>query len=107
MGREGFEPLLPETRPVPWNDTEAIERELRGGQVAGVMLEAIQVGAGILLPAPGYFGRAQELCRKHGALLIFDEIHTGIGRTGAFLARGHRKAEPDIVRLPSGLSGPL
>jgi len=107
MWREGFEPLLPETRPVPWNDTEAIERELRGGQVAGVLLEPIQVGAGILLPAPGYFGRIQELCRKHGALLIFDEIHTGIGRTGAFLAAEHWKVEPDIVCLSKGLSGAL
>lgn len=107
MWREGFEPLLPETRSVPFNDPEAIDKELRSGQVAGVLLEPIQVGAGIILPEAGYLERVQELCRRHGALLIFDEIHTGLGRTGAFLAAEHWRVEPDIVCLSKGLSGAL
>jgi ornithine--oxo-acid transaminase len=107
MWREGFEPLLPATTAVPFNDAEAVERELAAGDVAAVILEPIQVGAGILIPSDGYFPRVQELCRKRGALLIFDEIHTGFGRTGTFLACEHWKVEPDIVCLSKGLSGAM
>jgi ornithine--oxo-acid transaminase len=107
MWRAGFEPLLPETAPVPFNDAGAIERELAAGNVAAVVLEPIQVGAGILIPSDEYFPRVQTLCRQHGALLIFDEIHTGFGRTGAFLAAEHWKVEPDIVCLSKGLSGAM
>ncbi len=107
MWREGFEPLLPETAAVPFNDAGALERELARGNVAGVLLEPIQVGAGIVMPEEGYFARVQELCRKHGALLLFDEIHTGVGRTGSFLAAERFEVEPDIVCLSKGLSGAL
>jgi len=107
MWREGFEPLLPETTAVPFNDAEAIERELAAGDVAGVILEPIQVGAGIIIPSDDYFPRVQAACRKHGALLLFDEIHTGFGRTGTFLACEHWKVEPDIVCLSKGLSGAM
>jgi ornithine--oxo-acid transaminase len=107
MWREGFEPLLPETTAVPFNDADAVERELAAGNVAGVILEPIQVGAGILIPSDDYFPRVQAACRKHGALLIFDEIHTGFGRTGTFLACEHWKVEPDIVCLSKGLSGAM
>jgi ornithine--oxo-acid transaminase len=107
MWREGFEPLLPQTGAVPFNDAEALERELSAGNVAGVVLEPIQVGAGILLPSDAYFPRVQELCRKHKVILIFDEIHTGFGRTGTFLAAEHWKVEPDIVCLSKGLSGEM
>ena len=107
MWREGFEPLLTEMDAVPFNDTAALGRELARGRVAGVLLEPIQVGAGIVMPADGYLPRAQELCRKHGALLMFDEIHTGVGRTGSFLAAERYGVEPDIVCLSKGLSGAL
>ncbi len=107
MWREGFEPLLPGTSAVPFNDAEAIERQLATGDVGGVLLEPIQVGAGIILPADGYLARVQDLCRKHKAPFILDEIHTGLGRTGAFLAAEHWKVEPDIVCLSKGLSGAL
>jgi ornithine--oxo-acid transaminase len=107
MWREGFEPLLPETQSVPFNDADATERELSAGNVAGVVLEPIQVGAGIIIPSDDYFPRVEALCRKHKALLIFDEIHTGFGRTGTFLAAEHWKAEPDIVCLSKGLSGAM
>jgi ornithine--oxo-acid transaminase len=107
MWKEGFGPLLPGTTAIPFNDSPAIERELARGDVAGVLLEPIQVGAGILLPEEGYFTRVQELCRKRGALMMFDEIHTGVGRTGTFLAAEHWNVEPDIVCLSKGLSGGL
>ncbi len=107
MWREGFGPLLPETKAVPFNDADALERELATGNVAAVILEPIQVGAGIILPSDDYLPHVQDLCRKHKAILIFDEIHTGLGRTGTFLAAEHWGVEPDIVCLSKGLSASM
>ncbi len=107
MWREGFAPLLPETKAVPFNDAEALERDLAAGDVAAVILEPVQVGAGIILPSDDYLPYAQDLCRKHQAILIFDEIHTGMGRTGTFLAAEHWGVEPDIVCLSKGLSASM
>ena len=102
--RDGFGPLLPETKAVPFNNVDALEQELAAGNVAAVILEPIQAGAGIILPSNDYLPRVQDLCRKHHAILIFDEIRTGIGRTGTFLAAEHWGVEPDIVCLSKGLS---
>lgn len=107
MWREGFEPLVPGMDAVPFGDAEAVERELAKGDVAGILLEPIQVGAGIILPPDGYFARVQELCRKRKALFLMDEIHTGFGRTGTFIASEQWKVEPDIVCLSKGLSGAM
>jgi ornithine--oxo-acid transaminase len=107
MWREGFEPLVPDMNEVPFGDAAILERELAKGDVAGVLLEPIQVGAGIILPPDGYFARVQELCRKHKTLFMMDEIHTGLGRTGTFLASEQWKVEPDIVCLSKGLSGAM
>jgi acetylornithine/succinyldiaminopimelate/putrescine aminotransferase len=107
MWREGFEPLVPEMDGVPFGDAEAVEREMAKGNVAGILLEPIQVGAGIILPPEGYFLRIQELCRKHKSLFLMDEIHTGMGRTGEFVASNHWKVEPDILCLSKGLSGAM
>lgn len=107
MWREGFGPFLPETKAVPFNDTEALERDLAAGNVAAVVLEPIQVGAGIIIPSDDYLPTVQELCRRHKAIMILDEIHTGFGRTGTFLAAEHWKVEPDIVCLSKGLSGAM
>jgi acetylornithine/succinyldiaminopimelate/putrescine aminotransferase len=107
MWREGFEPLVPGMHAVPFGDADQVEREMAKGDVAGILLEPIQVGAGIILPPEGYFARVQELCRKHRALFLMDEIHTGIGRTGTFLASEQWKVEPDIVCLSKGLSGAM
>jgi ornithine--oxo-acid transaminase len=107
MWREGFGPLLGDVGAVRFNDPESLERELSAGDVAAVILEPIQVGAGIIVPFDDYLPTVQSLCRKHGALFVLDEIHTGIGRTGTFLAAEHWKLEPDIVCLSKGLSGGL
>jgi len=107
MWREGFEPLVPDTAAVPYGDADALEKELAKGNVAGVLMEPIQVGAGIIVPPEGYLPRVQELCRKHQALFLMDEIHTGFGRTGTFLASEQWKLEPDIVCLSKGLSGEM
>jgi len=107
MWREGFEPLVPDTAAVPYCDADALEKELAKGTIAGVLMEPIQVGAGIIVPPDSYLPRVQELCRQHKALFIMDEIHTGFGRTGTFLASEQWKLEPDIVCLSKGLSGEM
>ncbi len=103
--RSGFAPFLPECRAIHFNDLEALERELHRGDVAGFVVEPVQ-GKGVNIPAPGYLREAAALCRKHGALFIDDEVQTGMGRTGRFLAIEHDGAvDPDIVILSKSLSG--
>lgn len=102
--REGFGPLLPECRAVPFNDLEALERELRKGDLAAFIVEPIQ-GKGVNLPSDDYLRRAAALCRQHGTLFVADEIQTGVGRTGRFLAIDHWGVEPDMVLLAKALSG--
>jgi ornithine--oxo-acid transaminase len=101
--RAGFGPLLPDTC-VPFGDLEAIERELRIGDVAALLVEPIQ-GKGVNVAPPGYLAAAQKLLHSHGALLIADEVQSGIGRTGRFLAYQHDDVTPDIVTVAKALSG--
>jgi ornithine--oxo-acid transaminase len=105
MWRDGFEPLVPEMNMVPFGDVDAIGRELAKNDVAGLLLEPVQVGAGIILPPEGYHAKVQELCRRHKTLFIMDEIHTGFGRTGTFLASERFGVEPDLICLSKGMSG--
>jgi len=103
--REGFEPFLPHCRAIPFNDLAALEEELRRGDVAAFVVEPVQ-GKGVNLPSPGYLRDAAQLCRKHGALFVDDEVQTGMGRTGRFLAIEHEgDVDPDIVVLAKTLSG--
>lgn len=102
--REGFGPLLPDCRSVPFDDLEALERELRRGNLAAFIVEPIQ-GKGVNLPSDNYLREAAALCRKHGTLFVADEIQTGVGRTGRFLAIDHWGVEPDMVLLAKALSG--
>jgi ornithine--oxo-acid transaminase len=102
--RKGFEPLLPECSFVPFNDLPALERALHSRKVAAFVVEPIQ-GKGINLPSDNYLRDAAELCRRHGTLFIADEIQTGLGRTGRFLAVEHWNVEPDMVLLAKPLSG--
>jgi ornithine--oxo-acid transaminase len=102
--REGFGPLLPHCIEIPFNDLEALERALACRQIAAFIVEPIQ-GKGVNMPQEGYLQGAAELCRKHGTLLIADEIQTGLGRTGRFLAVEHWGIEPDMVLLAKSLSG--
>lgn len=102
--RDGFAPFLPECRAIPFNDLSALEAELKKGDVAGFIVEPIQ-GKGVNMPVPGYLLAAQQLCRKHGALFIDDEVQSGMGRTGKFLAIEHDgPVDPDIVVLAKTLS---
>jgi len=104
--RDGFGPLLPGCEPVVFGDLEALERELERGDVAALLLEPVQ-GKGVNLPPPGYLQGAQRFCRDAGALFICDEVQTGIGRTGRFLASEHWELQPDIICLAKALSGGL
>ncbi|MPV51171.1 MULTISPECIES: acetylornithine transaminase [unclassified Pseudactinotalea] len=94
---------------VPFGDAEAIGRELAAGDVAAVVLEPIQGEAGVRLPPPGYLAQVRELTRAAGALLILDEVQTGMGRCGAWMA--HHLPEigggivPDAIALAKGLGG--
>src|SRR6201988_85036 len=102
--RLGFEPLLPGCTAIPFNDLAALERALSSKQVAAFTVEPIQ-GKGVNLPTDEFLPGALALCRKYGTLLIADEIQTGIGRTGKFLAVEHWNVEPDMVLLAKALSG--
>jgi ornithine--oxo-acid transaminase len=104
--REGFGPLLPGCEAVPFGDLAALERELAGGDVAAFVVEPVQ-GKGVNLPGDDYLPGAQRLCRDAGTLLACDEVQTGVGRTGRFLALEHWELEPDIVCVAKALSGGL
>ena len=101
--RDGFDPLLPDTR-IALGDLEALEAELRKGGVAALLIETIQ-GKGVLEPPPGFLTAAHSLLKDHGALLICDEVQTGVGRTGKFFAYEHEDVQPDIVTVAKALSG--
>ncbi|MCE4942409.1 MULTISPECIES: aspartate aminotransferase family protein [Streptomyces] len=102
--RDGFAPLLPDTA-VEMGDLAALERELRRGDVAGFVVEPVQ-GKGVTAAPPGFLRAAQELLHRHKALLIADEVQTGLGRTGDFFAYQHEEGvEPDLVCVAKALSG--
>jgi len=105
--REGFGPMLPQTFEVPFNDTAALAQVLDKERIGAVVLEPVQGEAGMVLPNPGYLMEVQELCRKHGALFVLDEVQTGVGRTGRFLAAQHYGVSPDMIVLAKALSGGL
>ncbi|HEY2901460.1 MAG TPA: aspartate aminotransferase family protein [Polyangia bacterium] len=102
--RDGFGTLLAGATRVPWNDLDALAAALAGNDVAAFFVEPIQ-GKGVNLPAPGYLREAAALCRKHGALFVADEVQTGLGRTGKFLASEHDDVDADLVLLAKALSG--
>jgi ornithine--oxo-acid transaminase len=104
MFRNGLGTLLPDSISVPFNDLAALEEALRSRTIAAFIVEPIQ-GKGVNLPADGYLAAAAELCRRHGALFIADEVQTGLGRTGRFLAIEHWNVEPDMVLIGKGLTG--
>jgi ornithine--oxo-acid transaminase len=104
--RAGFGPFLPGCDPVAYGDLAGLEKQLAAGDVAALVLEPIQ-GKGVNLPPDGYLQSAQRLCREAGTLFVCDEVQTGIGRTGRFLALEHWSLEPDMICLSKALSGGL
>jgi len=102
--RGGFEPLLPGCVSVPFNDLAALEQALSSREVAAFIVEPIQ-GKGVNMPTDEFLPGAAALCKKYGTLFVADEIQTGMGRTGRFLAIEHWNVEPDMVLLSKSLSG--
>jgi putrescine aminotransferase len=99
-----FEPLLPGTVQVPFNDVEAMKNAINK-DTAAVILEPIQGEGGINVPDPAYISDVHRLCKEHGALFIADEIQAGMGRTGTFFAVEQWNVWPDIITLAKGLGG--
>lgn len=102
--RNGFEPLLPNCVRIPFNDLIALEKALYSRTIAAFIVEPIQ-GKGVNVPDDDYLKCAADLCRRYGTLFVADEVQTGLGRTGRFLAIEHWNVEPDMVLLAKTLSG--
>ncbi len=101
---EGFGPPVDGFDQAPFADLEAV-KALIGPQTAGVLLEPIQGEGGIRVFPQGFLSRLRELCNEHGLLLVFDEVQTGVGRVGRFLAGEYGGVSPDIAAMAKGLGG--
>ncbi|TDD37624.1 acetylornithine transaminase [Saccharopolyspora elongata] len=101
-----FEPLPPGVVHVPYGDMAALESEV-DDNTAAVFLEPIQGENGVIVPPEGYLQAAREIATRNGALLVFDEVQTGIGRTGSWFAFQHTGVVPDVITLAKGLGGGL
>jgi ornithine--oxo-acid transaminase len=102
--REGFGALLPDFIEVPFGDLAALEKALAKKDVAAFITEPIQ-GHGVWIPEADYLPSAIELCHRHNALFIADEVQTGLGRTGKWWAVDHWGVKPDILCMAKALSG--
>ncbi len=102
--RKGFGPLLPGFDKVPFGDAAALERALAPRDVAAFLIEPIQ-GKGVNVAPQAYWDSVQELCRRHGTLLIVDEVQTGLGRSGRMWAHEHYGVLPDLMTVSKALSG--
>jgi putrescine aminotransferase len=102
--KKPFEPLVPGFRQVPFGDARALEAVVTE-ETAAVILEPIQGEGGVILPPDDYLPRVREICTARGALLIADEVQTGLGRTGTMFAVEQYRVEPDIICLAKALGG--
>ncbi|MEA2575985.1 MAG: acetylornithine/N-succinyldiaminopimelate aminotransferase, partial [Chloroflexia bacterium] len=102
--KKGFEPLLPGVEFAPFGDLTAVERLMAEQEVAAVIIEPIQSIAGVRMAEADYYRGLRELCDRNGSLLIFDEIQTGLGRTGTLWVGEHWGVVPDIITLAKGIA---
>lgn len=102
--REPFQPLMPGVEHVPFGDPEALDRAV-GSDTAAVILEPVLGEGGIHVAPEGYLQAAREVCTRKGALLVADEVQTGLGRTGKMFAVEHWGVEPDLMVLAKALGG--
>ncbi|HVR98199.1 MAG TPA: ornithine--oxo-acid transaminase [Thermoanaerobaculia bacterium] len=102
--RSGFGPFTPGFRILPYGDADAVEKAMHEN-VAAVLVEPIQGEAGIIIPPDGYLKRLREITERHNALLICDEIQSGLGRTGTLFCYEHEGVRPDMVIVGKALSG--
>lgn len=105
--RDPFEPLLPECYEIPFDDLGALGKALEQRKPAALVLEPIQAEAGVVMPHGDYLKQAHDLCRQAGALLVLDEVQTGLGRTGKTFAYEHEGFVPDVLVLGKALGGGL
>jgi putrescine aminotransferase len=108
--RKPFYPLVPGFRHVPYGDIDAMGKLFEaqafiGDEVAGVILEPIQGEGGVVVPPDEYFSEVRKLCNQYGAMLIADEVQTGMGRTGKLFGIEHYEVVPDIMCLAKALGG--
>ena len=99
-----FEPLPGHVTHVPYGQVDALAAAV-DGDTAAVFLEPIMGESGVVVPPAGYLAAARDITARHGALLVLDEVQTGMGRTGAFFAHQHDGITPDVVTLAKGLGG--
>jgi len=102
--RLGFGPFAPGFKVIPFGDADALEAAITPNTV-GFLVEPIQGEAGVNIPPDGYLRRIRDICTRHGVMLIFDEIQTGLGRTGKLLAEEHEGVEADLTLIGKALSG--
>jgi len=100
-----YGPYTPGFVNIPYNDLNALEKELQDPNVAGFLVEPIQAEAGVYVPEDGYLKAAADLCKKHNVLFVADEVQTGVARTGKMLACDHENVRPDILILGKAISG--
>ena len=100
-----YGPFTPGFENIPYNDIEALERELKHPNTAGFLVEPIQAEAGVYVPGDGYLKKAAELCKKYNVLFVADEVQTGLCRTGKMFACDHEDVRPDILVLGKAISG--
>lgn len=103
--KQGFAPLLDGFVQVPYDDIEAIQSAIAANQasVVAILVEPIQGEGGVNIPANDYLNKIRQLCDEHGLLMMLDEIQTGVGRTGRFLAYQHNGIVPDVCTLAKAL----
>jgi acetylornithine/N-succinyldiaminopimelate aminotransferase len=101
--QHGFEPLVPGFKHVPYNDLRAMERAI-DNRTCAVLVEPIQGEGGVIVPDDDYLAGLRKLCDQSGALLILDEIQTGVGRTGRLWGYQHAGVEPDVMTLAKALA---
>lgn len=101
----GFGPYTPGFITIPYNDTEALARELEDPNIAGFLVEPIQGEAGVYVPDEGFLKTAYDLCKAKNVLFMADEVQTGLARTGKMLACHHEGVRPDVLILGKALSG--
>jgi predicted acetylornithine/succinylornithine family transaminase len=100
----GFEPMVPGFEYVPYNDLYAVAASM-DARTAAILVEPVQGEGGIQIPAPDYLSNLRRLCDERGALLILDEVQTGMGRTGVWFAYQHSGIVPDVLTCAKGLAG--
>jgi acetylornithine/N-succinyldiaminopimelate aminotransferase len=103
--RENFGPLVEPVEHIPYGDLEAAAKALEPRTACAIIVEPIQAEGGIIVPPPGYLAGLRRLCDDTGTILIFDEVQTGVGRTGKWFGHQYDDVFPDVMTLAKGLGG--